>query len=211
MAEEQAAKRRLEIARVLFLDIVGYSKLLIDEQTEALEELNPIVRNTEAVREAETANQLIRLPTGDGMALVFTGSVEEPVESALQISQTLRAQPSLPVRMGIHSGPVHHVADVNERTNIAGAAINIAKRVMDCGDAGHILVSKRVAEDLAQYRRWQPYLRSLPRPAITNGSFPIAKARPRPATSCSAISTGHFRSYKIRSLNPMASRSLTFD
>ncbi len=161
MAGEQATKRRLEIAPVLFLDIVGYSKLLIDEQTEALEELNQIVRNTEAVREAETANQLIRLPTGDGMALVFTGSVEEPVECALQISQTLRAQPSLPVRMGIHSGPVHHVADVNERANIAGAAINIAQRVMDCGDAGHILVSKRVADDLAQYRRWQPYLHEL--------------------------------------------------
>src|SRR5438128_5887332 len=161
MADEQKTKLRLEIAHVLFIDIVGYSKLLIDEQSEALHELNQIVRNTEAAREAEAAEQLIILPTGDGMALVFTGSVEDPVECALQISQRLRAQPSLPVRMGIHSGPVHHVADVNQRENIAGAGINIAQRVMDCGDAGHILLSKRVADDLAQYRRWQPYLHEL--------------------------------------------------
>jgi TolB-like protein/class 3 adenylate cyclase len=161
MVDEQKTQLRLEIAHVLFMDIVGYSKLLIDEQSEALQELNQIVRNTEAARAAEAAGQLILLPTGDGMALVFTGSVEDPVECALQISQRLRAQPSLPVRMGIHSGPVHHVSDVNQRDNIAGAGINIAQRVMDCGDAGHILVSKRVADDLAQYRRWQPYLHEL--------------------------------------------------
>src|SRR5947208_7863967 len=161
MANEQKTKLRLEIAHVLFIDIVGYSKLLIDEQSEALQELNQIVRKTDAVRGAEATGQLIFLPTGDGMALVFTGSVEEPVECALQISQRLRAQPSLPVRMGIHSGPVHHVADVNQRENIAGAGINIAQRVMDCGDAAHILLSKRVADDLAQYRRWQPYLHDL--------------------------------------------------
>jgi len=161
MADEGKTQLRLEIAHVLFIDIVGYSKLLIDEQSEAQEELNHVVRNTEAARKAETADQLIYLPTGDGMALVFTGSVEEPVDCALQISQALRGQPSLPVRMGIHSGPVHHVSDVNRRDNIAGAGINIAQRVMDCGDAGHILVSKRVADDLAQYRRWQPFLHEL--------------------------------------------------
>jgi TolB-like protein/Flp pilus assembly protein TadD len=161
MADEQKAKLRLEIAHVLFIDIVGYSKLLTDEQSEALQELNQIVRNTEAAREAEASGQLTILPTGDGMALVFTGSVEEPVECALEISHALRAQPSLPVRMGIHSGPVHHVKDANERENIAGVGINIAQRVMDCGDAGHILVSKRVADDLAQQRRWQPYLHEL--------------------------------------------------
>src|SRR5438045_8721839 len=161
MEDDEKTKPRLEIAHVLFLDIVGYSKLLIDEQSEALQELNQIVRNTETAREAEAAGQLMFLPTGDGMALVFTGSVEDPVECALQISQALRAQPSLPVRMGIHSGPVHNVADVNQRENIAGAGINIAQRVMDCGDAGHLLVSKRVADDLAQYRRWQPYLHEL--------------------------------------------------
>ena len=155
MSDEHKAKR-LEIAHVLFMDIVGYSKLLTDEQSEALQELNQIVRSTEAAREAEAAGALTVLPTGDGMALVFTGSVEEPVECALEISQALRAQPSLPVRMGIHSGPIHHVKDANGRENIAGIGINIAQRVMDCGDAGHILVSKRVADDLAQRRRWQP-------------------------------------------------------
>ena len=160
MADEHKAKR-LEIAHVLFMDIVGYSKLLTDEQSEALQELNQIVRGTEAAREAEAAGALTVLPTGDGMALVFTGSVEEPVECALEISQALRAQPSLPVRMGIHSGPIHHVKDANERENIAGVGINIAQRVMDCGDAGHILVSKRVADDLAQQRRWQPYIHEL--------------------------------------------------
>src|SRR5213595_2366237 len=161
MADEQKAKLRLEIAHVLFMDIVGYSKLLTDEQSEALQELNQIVRSTEAAREAEAAGQLTVLPTGDGMALVFAGSVEEPVECALEISQALRAEPSLPVRMGIHSGPIHHLTDANGRENIAGVGINIAQRVMDCGDAGHILVSKRVADDLAQRRRWQPYIHEL--------------------------------------------------
>src|SRR5881397_2709608 len=161
MANEQKTKLRLEIAHVLFIDIVGYSKLLIDEQSEALQELNQIVHKTDAARAAEAAGQLIFLPTGDGMALVFTGSVEEPVECALQISQRLRAQPSLPVRMGIHSGPVHHVSDVNQRQNIAGAGINVAQRVMDCGDAGHILVSKHVAEDLEQHDRWRSLLHDL--------------------------------------------------
>ena len=160
MSDEHKAKR-LEIAHVLFMDIVGYSKLLTDEQSEALQELNQIVRSTEAAREAEAAGALTVLPTGDGMALVFTGSVEEPVECALEISQALHAQPSLPVRMGIHSGPIHHVKDANGRENIAGVGINIAQRVMDCGDAGHILVSKRVADDLAQRRRWQPYIHEL--------------------------------------------------
>jgi len=161
MSEQDKTKQRLEIAHVLFIDIVDYSKLLTDEQSEALQELNQIVRKTEAARDAETAGQLTILPTGDGMALVFTGSVEEPAECALEISHALRAQPSLPVRMGIHSGPVHHVKDANGRENIAGVGINIAQRVMDCGDAGHILVSKRVADDLAQQRRWQPYLHEL--------------------------------------------------
>ena len=160
MADEQKAKR-LEIAHVLFMDIVGYSKLLTDEQSEALHELNQVVRSTEVVRQSEAAGELTVLPTGDGMALVFTGSVEEPAECALEISRALRAQPSLPVRMGIHSGPIHHVKDANGRENIAGVGINIAQRVMDCGDAGHILVSKRVADDLAQQRRWQPYLHEL--------------------------------------------------
>src|SRR5438874_8116632 len=161
MQDDEKTTPRLEIGHVLFIDIVGYSKLLTDEQSEALQELNQIIRNTEAVREAEAAGQLIILPTGDGMALVFTGSVEGPAECALEVSQALRAQPSLPVRMGIHSGPVQHVRDANTRENISGVGINIARRVMDCGDAGHILVSKRFADDLAQHRRWQRYLHEL--------------------------------------------------
>ena len=161
MQDDEKTKPRLEIAHVLFIDIVGYSKLLTDEQSEALQELNQIVRNTEAVREAEAAGHLIILPTGDGMALVFTGSVERPAECALEVSQALHAQPRLPVRMGIHSGPVHHVRDANARENISGVGINIARRVMDCGDAGHILASKRFADDLAQHRRWQRYLHEL--------------------------------------------------
>jgi class 3 adenylate cyclase len=161
MEEDEKTKPRLEIAHVLFIDIVEYSKLLTDEQSEALQELNQIVRNTEAVREAETGGQLIILPTGDGMALAFTGSVEGPAECALEVSRALRAQPSLPVRMGIHSGPVQYVRDANARENISGVGINVARRVMDCGDAGHILVSKRFAGDLAQHRRWQPYLHDL--------------------------------------------------
>ncbi|HEX4697068.1 MAG TPA: adenylate/guanylate cyclase domain-containing protein [Candidatus Udaeobacter sp.] len=161
MQDDEKTKPRLEIAHVLFIDIVEYSKLLTNEQSEALQELNQIVRQTEAVREAQAAGQLIILPTGDGMALVFTGSVEEPAECALEVSRALRAQPSLPVRMGIHSGPVQHVRDANTRANVSGVGINIAQRVMDCGDAGHILVSKRFAGDLAQHRRWQPYLHEL--------------------------------------------------
>src|SRR5438067_12210392 len=120
MADEQKTKLRLEIAHVLFLDIVGYSKLLIDEQSEALQELNQIVRNTEAAREAQAAGQLIILPTGDGMAMVFTGSVDGPAECALEVSQALHAQPSLPVRMGIHSGPVQYVRNANARENVSG-------------------------------------------------------------------------------------------
>jgi len=161
MEDDEKAKPRLEIAHVLFIDIVEYSKLLTDEQSEALQELNQIVRNTEAVREAEGTGRLIILPTGDGMALAFTGSVEGPAECALEVSRVLRAQPSLPVRMGIHSGPVQYLKDANTRENISGVGINIARRVMDCGEAGHILVSKRFAGDLAQHRRWQPYLHDL--------------------------------------------------
>ncbi len=170
MADDEKTKPRLEIAHVLFIDIVEYSKLLTDEQSEALQELNQIVRNTEAVREAEAAGQLIILPTGDGMAMVFTGSVEGPAECALEVSQALRAQPSLPVRMGIHSGPVQYIKDANARENISGVGINIARRVMDCGDAGHILVSKRFADDLAQHRRWQRYLHELGDVEVKHGA-----------------------------------------
>ena len=152
---------RLEIAHVLFIDIVGYSKLLINEQRESLEELNQVVRATEAFRTAEAADRLTRIPTGDGMALVFSTTPDAPVECALEISKALKSRPDLQVRMGIHSGPVSAVTDVNDRANIAGGGINTAQRVMDCGDAGHILLSKRVADDLAQYRQWRSHLHDL--------------------------------------------------
>src|SRR5437773_6432686 len=152
---------QLEIAHVLFIDIVAYPKLLINEQHELLQELNQIVRTTEAFRAAEAAGKLIRLPTGDGMALAFATTPDAPVRCAMQTSKALRSHPKLKVRMGVHSGPVSGMTDVNDRSNVAGAGINMAQRIMDCGDAGHILLSKRVAEDLGQYRHWQPTLHDL--------------------------------------------------
>jgi TolB-like protein/class 3 adenylate cyclase len=151
----------LRLAHVLFIDIVGSSKLLINEQSELLRCLTEIVRNTTQVRDAEAAGKLIRLPTGDGMALAFFTNPDAPVRCALEVSKALKNHPNLLVRMGIHSGPVDEVVDVNQRSNIAGAGITIAQRVMDCGDAGHILLSKRIAEDLAQYTQWRPHLHDL--------------------------------------------------
>jgi TolB-like protein/class 3 adenylate cyclase/Tfp pilus assembly protein PilF len=151
----------LEIAHLLLIDMVGYSNLLVNEQIEFLQELNQIVRSTECFRTAEKSGKLIRVPTGDGMALLFFHSPEEPVRCALEISQALKDHPQIKVRMGVHSGPVNQVRDVNDKTNIAGPGINIAQRVMDCGDAGHILLSKHLADDLEQYRHWQPYLHDL--------------------------------------------------
>jgi TolB-like protein/Flp pilus assembly protein TadD/class 3 adenylate cyclase len=169
MPAEAKGVLRLEIGHVLFIDVVGYSKLLINEQSELLSELNDVVRATEHFRSAEAEGKLVRLPTGDGMALVFHHSPEEPVRCALEISQALKEHPKLRVRMGIHSGPVNEIADVNERTNIAGAGINIAQRVMDCGDAGHILLSKHVAEDLQHYPEWRPYLHDVGECTVKHG------------------------------------------
>src|SRR6266446_6800584 len=138
---------KLEIGHVLFIDIVGYSKLLITEQSEQIQTLKEIVRGTEQVRLAEAEGKLLRLPTGDGGALVFRTSPEAPALCALEISKALKRHPELQVRMGIHSGPVNEITDLNEQANIAGAGINIAQRVMDCGDAGHVLLSKHVADD----------------------------------------------------------------
>ncbi len=157
-----------EIGHVLFIDIVGYSKLLIEEQKERLAELTKIVLATPQVREAKD-EQLVRLPTGDGMALVFRHSAEEPARCALEIAEGLRKHPEIPVRMGIHSGPVSEVTDVSGRKNIAGAGINTAQRVMDCGDAGHILLSQHVADDLVQYRQWAPRLRDLGECEVKHG------------------------------------------
>jgi TolB-like protein/Flp pilus assembly protein TadD len=161
MASEPHSVLELELGHVLFMDIVGYSKLLVDEQSDLSQHLTRIVRDTEQVRGAEAKGKLIRLPTGDGMALIFFTSPEAPVQCALEISEALKQKPAINLRMGIHSGPVNAVSDVNERENVAGAGINIAQRVMDCGDAGHILLSKRVAEDLAQYARWREHLHEL--------------------------------------------------
>ncbi len=152
---------RLEIAHVLFIDIVGSSKLLINEQSEVLRRLNEIVRGTRQVAAAEEAGKLIRLPTGDGMALAFFTTPDAPVRCAIEIAKEVKQLPSLQLRMGIHSGPVEEVVDVNERANVAGAGITLAQRVMDCGDAGHILLSKRVADDLAQYTGWKSQLHDL--------------------------------------------------
>lgn len=161
MATELEPDLQLEIAHVLFVDIVGYSKLLINEQREALRELNGIFRSTDTFRTADVAEKLICLPTGDGMALAFTTTPDAPVRCAIQASKGLLHCETFKVRMGVHSGPISGTTDVNDRSNVAGAGINVAQRVMDCGDAGHILLSKRVAEDLAQYRHWQPYLHDL--------------------------------------------------
>jgi TolB-like protein/Flp pilus assembly protein TadD/class 3 adenylate cyclase len=169
MPAESKRPLRLEIGHVLFVDIVSYSSLLISEQSELLGELNDAVRGTEHFRSAEAEGRLIRLPTGDGMALVFRNSPEEPVRCALEISQAIKNNPKLQVRMGIHSGPVNEVADVNERANIAGAGINIAQRVMDCGDAGHILLSKHVAEDLQHYPEWRLYLHDVGECEVKHG------------------------------------------
>jgi serine/threonine-protein kinase len=169
MTSQAKSGHRLEIGHVLFIDIVGYSALLLDEQSGLLAELNDVVRGTAHFRSAEAGGRLERLPTGDGMALVFHNSPEEPVGCALEISQALKQHPKLRVRMGIHSGPVNEVADVNERANIAGAGINIAQRVMDCGDAGHILLSRHVAEDLQHLPEWQPYLHDVGECAVKHG------------------------------------------
>src|SRR5438094_6681614 len=167
---------KFEIGHVLFIDIVGYSKLLITEQSEQLQTLKQIVRGTEQVRLAEAEGKLLRLPTGDGGALVFRTNHEAPVLCGLEITEALqkhpgsREKPQLRLRMGIHSGPVNEVTDLNEQANIAGAGINIAQRVMDCGDAGHILLSKRVADDLEHYSQWRSLLHELGECEVKHGS-----------------------------------------
>src|SRR5438128_2144773 len=166
---EPKSDLEFEIAHLLLIDVAGYSKLSNSEQIELLQQLNQIVRSTECFRAAETTGKLIRVPTGDGMALLFFRSPEEPVRCALEICRTLQDHPHIQVRMGVHSGPVNRVTDVNDKTNMAGAGINVAQRVLDCGDAGHILLSAHIAEDLAQYRHWQPYLHNLGECEVKHG------------------------------------------
>src|SRR5246127_4126937 len=169
MADEQKLKVRLEIAHVLFIDIVGYSKLRTNEQSAQIGKLREIVRGTEQFRVAEAEGKLLRLPTGDGGALAFRNNPEAPVLCAEEIAKALKNHPEIRVRMGIHSGPVNEVTDLNEQANIAGAGITVAQRIMDCGDAGHILVSKHAAEDLEQYDEWQPYLHDIGQVEIKHG------------------------------------------
>src|ERR1700675_2817634 len=169
MAAEVKKEIQLEIAHVLFIDIVGYSKLSINDQRAAIDELNQGVRTSEQVQNAEAAARLIKIPTGDGMALVFYKSPEEPVKCALEISRTLKEHPRLQLRMGVHSGPVSGVIDVNGQANLAGAGLNMAQRVMDCGDAGHILLSKRVADDLGEYEHWRKLLHDLGECEVKHG------------------------------------------
>jgi adenylate cyclase len=169
MSTEVKKEIQLEIAHVLFIDIVAYSKLLITEQSELLRKLTAAVVETEQFRMADAEHKLVRLPTGDGMALVFRDHPEAPARCALELSMGLKSTPELRVRMGIHSGPVNEVVDVNGRTNITGAGINIAQRVMDCGDAGHILLSKRVADDLEQYPQWREHLHDLGQAEVKHG------------------------------------------
>jgi TolB-like protein/Tfp pilus assembly protein PilF len=161
---------KFEIGHVLFIDIVGYSKLLIAEQSDQIQTLGEIVRATEQFKKAEAEGKLLRLPTGDGGALVFRNSLEAPVLCALEIGKALKSHPELQVRMGIHSGPVNEITDLNEQANIAGVGINMAQRVMDCGDAGHILLSKRVADDLEQYPQWRSHLSNLGECEIKHGA-----------------------------------------
>ncbi len=159
----------LEIAYLLLIDVVGYSRLLVNEQIEQLQELNRIVRSTDCFRVAEKSGKLVRVPTGDGMALLFFRSPEEPVRCALEIQRALKEHPDIQLRMGIHGGPVNQITDVNDQVNVAGSGINTGQRVLDCGDAGHILLSKHLADDLAQYRHWQPYLHDLGECEVKHG------------------------------------------
>src|SRR6266496_1721968 len=158
MSPEINKQIALEIAHVLFIDIVGYSKLSINEQRAVVDELTQIVRGAEQFQKAEATERLIKISTGDGMALVFYTSPEAPAQCAVEISRALKDHLRLQLRMGVHSGPVGGVIDVNNRPNLAGAGLNLAQRVMNCGDAGHILVSKHVAEDLEEYEHWRPLL-----------------------------------------------------
>src|ERR1700720_3981551 len=170
MPSEQFSDVKFEIGHVLFIDIVGYSKLLINEQSDQLQKLKEIVRGTEQFKKAEADGKLLRLPAGDGGALVFRTTPEAPVLCALGIAKALKAHPELKVRMGIHSGPVNEITDLNEQANIAGAGINTAQRVMDCGDAGHILLSKHVADDLEQYPQWRSHLAELGEYEVKHGA-----------------------------------------
>ena len=166
---EKQAERKLEVGHVLFMDVVGYSRLMIEEQHRTIEELQKTVRELDEFRAAAEAKRLVRLPTGDGMALVFFGDPEAPLRAAAELSRALWNQSSLKLRMGIHSGPVYRVEDINASMNVAGGGVNVAQRVMDCGDAGHILVSEEAAKFFAQVGKWADRLHDLGRTRVKHG------------------------------------------
>src|ERR1700730_83711 len=161
---------QLEIAHVLFIDIVGYSRFSINEQRAVVSDLTDIVRSSSQYQKAEAANRLIKIPTGDGMVLVFYSSPDAPVQCSVEISRAVKEHPRLQLRMGVHSGPVSGVIEVNVKPNLSGPGLNIAQRVMDCADAGHILLSKRVAEDLEEYEEWRPLLHELGMCEVKHGT-----------------------------------------
>jgi TolB-like protein/class 3 adenylate cyclase len=194
MPSEPESDPKLEIAHVLTMDVVGYSTLLINEQSRVLADLTRMVRETGRFRQAEADGKLLRLPTGDGMVLVFFNDPEAPIECAMEIGAALKNHPTIPLRMGIHSGPVNQVVDVNDRSNLAGAGIDIAQRVMDCGDAGHILLSKRVADDLAPFPRWNRHLHDLGECEVKHGRkvslvnfYTDEVGNPQPPKKCLAL------------------------
>ena len=197
MASEREPHEKVEIAHVLSMDLVGYSLLLITDQTRVMAELGNRVKNTEQFRRADARGKLLRIPTGDGMSLVFFDDPQAPVECAMEIASSLKSDPVIRLRMGIHSGPINEVIDVNERTNVAGAGIDVAQRVMDCGDTGHILLSKRVADDLAPYAKWNPHLHELGECEVKHGRklwlvnfFTNEIGNPRPPSKFAMQSAG---------------------
>src|SRR2546423_5077784 len=169
MSDQVTKEIQLEIAHILFIDTVGYSELSMNHQRAVVDELTGVARDSDQYRKAEAAGRLIKIPTGDGMARVFYTSPEAPVQCAVEISRALKEHPRLQLRMGVHSGPVSGVIDVNGHANLAGAGLNMAQRVMGCGDAGHILVSKRVADDLGEYEHWRPLLHDLGQCEVKHG------------------------------------------
>ena len=208
MPSEPAPQVKLAIAHVLFIDIVGYSKLLITQQTEWLGKLTVLVRETEQFQEADKKGGLVRIPTGDGLALVFRDSPEAPAQCAMELNRRLKAYPELQVRMGIHSGPINEVVDVNGQINVTGAGINVAQRVMDCGDAGHILLSQRIADDLEQYPQWRPCLHDLGPCEVKHGQQLnlVTSTRMRLAIRAFRKSSGVTRNRRFagRRRNPLA-------
>jgi len=158
-----------EAAHILFVDIVSYSLLPMEEQNKTIDWLQNLVKALPDFQRAIGSKEMISLATGDGLALVFIRDLEAPARCAQQLSLQISSCPGLDLRMGIHTGPVYHRADINENRNISGSGINIAQRVMDCGDKGHILMSKSTAEMLAQLSTWRGMLHDLGEVKVKHG------------------------------------------